>query len=100
MSRCCRKTVENELDTDEYEVEKILDVRSGRKTRYDRVHRQYLVQWKPHSDPTWIDEADLSCGDCGALLQRFERNRASQNRFEVMQSHEVEAEILTKIRSD
>ena len=34
---------ENELAADEYEVEKILDVRSGRKTRYGRVHRQFLV---------------------------------------------------------
>jgi hypothetical protein len=72
---------ENELAADEYEVEKILDVRSGRKTRYGRVHRQFLVQWKQHNDPTWIDEADLNCG---ALLQDFERIRASQNRFEAM----------------
>ena len=47
----------NELAADEYEVEKILDVRSGSKTRYGRVHRQFLVQWKQHNDPTWIDEA-------------------------------------------
>ena len=80
---------EGELAADEYEVEKILDVRSGRKTRYGRVHRQFLVQWKKHDDPTWIDEADLNCG---ALLQDFERNRVSQNRFEVMQSHEEETE--------
>ena len=31
---------EIELDADEYEVEKILDVRSGRKTRYGRIHKQ------------------------------------------------------------
>ena len=80
---------ENELAADEYEVEKILDVRSGRKTRYGRVHRQFLVQWKQHNDPTWIDEADLNCG---ALLQDFERIRASQNRFEAMQSREEETE--------
>ena len=70
-------------------MEKILDVRLERKTRYGRVNRQYLVQWKLHSDPTWIDEADLNCG---ALLQNFERNRVSRNRFKLMQSHEVEAE--------
>ena len=73
---------ENESGTDEYEQEEILDVRSGRKTRYGRVHRQYLVQWNLHSDTTWIDEADMNCG---ALLQNSERNRAGQNRFEMMQ---------------
>ena len=34
---------ENELAADEYEVEKILDVRSGRKTRYGRVHRKFWL---------------------------------------------------------
>ena len=80
---------ENELAADEYEVEKILDVRSGSKTRYGRVHRQFFIQWKQHNDPTWIDEADLNCG---ALLQDFERIRASQNQFEAMQSWEEETE--------
>ena len=32
------------LDADELEVDKIVDVRSGRKTRYGRIHKQYLVQ--------------------------------------------------------
>lgn len=73
------------LDADEFEVEKIVDMRSGRKTRYGRVHREFLVQWKGYSDPSWVDEADLNCGD---LLQEFDRDRASKNRFEVMQSYE------------
>ena len=76
-----------DLEHDEFEVEKILDVRSGRKTRYGRVHRQFLVHWKGYADPSWVDEADLNCG---ALLQDFERQRTNQNRFEVMQSHEDE----------
>ena len=76
---------ENDLEEGEYEVEEILDVRSGRKTRYGRVHRQFLVKWKGHADLSWVDEADLSCG---AILQEFERNRVSRNRFEAMQSHE------------
>ena len=74
------------MGTDEYEVKEILDVRSGRKTRYGRIHKQYLVRWKEHSDLTWIDEADLKWG---ALLQEFDRDRVSRNRFEVIQSHEV-----------
>ena len=35
---------EGNLDADELEVDKIVDVRSGRKTRYGRIHKQYLVQ--------------------------------------------------------
>ena len=30
----------------ELEVEKITDTRSGRRTRYGRVHRQFKVHWK------------------------------------------------------
>ena len=43
---------ERTLDEDKFEVEKILDVRSGRWTRFGRVQRQYLVQWKGSVDPT------------------------------------------------
>ena len=74
------------MDEDEFEVEKILDVRFGRRTRFGRVQCQYLVQWKGSVDPTWIDEVDLRCW---ALLQEFDRDRVSKNRFEVMQSHEA-----------
>ena len=72
------------LDEDKFEVEKILDVRSGRRTRFGRVQHRYLVQWKGSVDPTWIDEVDLNCE---ALLQEFDRDRVSKNRSEVMQSH-------------
>ena len=37
---------ESDLDADEFEVDKVIDVLSGRKPRYDRIHKQYLVQWK------------------------------------------------------
>uniref|UniRef100_H3H5Y4 Uncharacterized protein n=1 Tax=Phytophthora ramorum TaxID=164328 RepID=H3H5Y4_PHYRM len=80
---------ETPLDEGEFEVEKIADVRTGRRTRYGRVHRDFLVFWKGYDDPTWVDEADLNCG---AMLRDFERGLASRNRFEVMQSHEGEAE--------
>ena len=40
------------LDEDEFRVEEILDVRSGRRTHFGRVQRQYLVQWKGSVDPT------------------------------------------------
>ena len=79
---------EGDLDADEFEVDKIIDVRSGRKTRYGRIHKQYLVKWKENSDLTWIDEADLNCG---AMLKEFDRDQVSRNCFELMQSNEEEA---------
>ncbi|POM64370.1 Reverse transcriptase [Phytophthora palmivora] len=72
-------------DPDEYEVEKITNMRSGRMTRYGRVYREFLVHWRGYDDPTWVDEADLNCG---ALLHEFLRDRTNHNRFGVMQSHE------------
>ena len=79
---------ESDLEEGVYEVEEILDVRSGRKTRYGRIHRQFLVKWKGNPDLSCVDEADLSCG---AILQEFERDRVSRHRFEVMQSHESQS---------
>ena len=80
---------EGDLGEDEYEVEKILDVRSGRKTRYGRIQKQYLVQWRDFGGPSWTNEVDLNCG---SLLQEFDRNRVRRNRFEVIQSYEEKAE--------
>ena len=74
-----------ELEKDEHEVEKILDTRTGRKTRYGRIQREYLVQWKGYDDPSWVDEVDLNCG---GLLRDYERSQTTRNRFEAMQSHE------------
>ncbi|KAE8881312.1 hypothetical protein PF003_g34773 [Phytophthora fragariae] len=74
-----------DLDEDEYEVEKIADMRTGKRTRYGRIYREFLVHWRGYEDPTWVDEADLNCG---ALLHEFLRNHTSRNRFGVMQSHE------------
>ncbi|GMF41751.1 unnamed protein product [Phytophthora fragariaefolia] len=75
---------ESALAEDELEVEQIVNVRSGRCTRYGRVHQEFLVYWKGYAEPTWVHEADLNCG---ALLQEFERRMADRNRFHVMQSH-------------
>ncbi|GMF16335.1 unnamed protein product [Phytophthora fragariaefolia] len=69
----------------EYEVERITDMRSGRRTRYGRTMREFLVHWKGYQEPTWVDEADLNCG---ALLHDYLRRQANQHRFNVMQSHE------------
>ncbi|GMF31592.1 unnamed protein product [Phytophthora fragariaefolia] len=69
----------------EYEVERIADMRSGRRTRYGRTMREFLVHWKGYQEPTWVDEADL---DCGALSHDYLRRQANQHRFNAMQSHE------------
>ncbi|POM75656.1 LOW QUALITY PROTEIN: Reverse transcriptase [Phytophthora palmivora] len=74
-----------DLDNDVYKVERIVDMRSGRRTRYGRILREFLVHWKGYEEPTWVDEADLNCG---ALLYDYLRDRTNRNRFEVMQSHE------------
>lgn len=76
-----------DLEEGEFEVEKIVDVRSARKTRYGRIHRQFQVFGKD-PEPTWIDEADLNCR---ALLYEFKQDRVRRNRFEMMQSHEGES---------
>ncbi|OWZ00441.1 reverse transcriptase, partial [Phytophthora megakarya] len=82
---------ETPLGEDEYEVERIADVRSGRRTRYGRVHREFQVFWKGYHEPTWVDEADLNCG---ALLAEFERTQTNRSRFNAMQSHEEASDNL------
>ncbi|KAE8969358.1 hypothetical protein PF011_g26837 [Phytophthora fragariae] len=74
-----------DLDEYEYEVEKIADMRTGKRTRYGRIYHKFLVHWRGYEDPTWVDEADLNCG---ALLHEFLRDHTSRNRFGVMESHE------------
>ncbi|OWY91006.1 hypothetical protein PHMEG_00040591, partial [Phytophthora megakarya] len=74
-----------DLGADEYEVERISDVRSGKKTQFGRIYREFLVHWAGYDEPTWVDEADLNCG---AILSAFLRERVNWNRFNVMQSHE------------
>ncbi|ETO83363.1 hypothetical protein F444_02609, partial [Phytophthora nicotianae P1976] len=76
---------DTELDEGEYEVERISDERTGRRTRYGRKLREFLVHWKGYDAPTWVDEADLNCG---ALLHDYLRDQANRSRFGVMQSHE------------
>ncbi|OWZ08634.1 LOW QUALITY PROTEIN: hypothetical protein PHMEG_00018793 [Phytophthora megakarya] len=51
-----------DLGADEYEVERISDVRSGKKNRFGRIYREFLVHWARYDEPTWVDEADLNGG--------------------------------------
>ncbi|POM62667.1 reverse transcriptase [Phytophthora palmivora] len=65
-----------DLDNGEYEVEKIIDMRSGRRTRYGCTLREVLVHWKGYDEPMWVDEADLNCG---AQLYDYLRDRTNRN---------------------
>ena len=49
------------LEVDEFEVAKIINVRSGRRTRYGRVQHQYQMLWNGHDERTWVDEKDRNC---------------------------------------
>ncbi|OWZ04587.1 LOW QUALITY PROTEIN: reverse transcriptase, partial [Phytophthora megakarya] len=67
-----------DLGADEYEVERTSDMRSGKKTRFGRICREFLVHWAGYYEPTWVDEADLNCG---VILNSFLRQRANRNLF-------------------
>ncbi|POM67649.1 Reverse transcriptase [Phytophthora palmivora] len=41
-----------DLDNNEYEVEKIVDMLSGRRTRYERTLREFVIYWKGYDEPT------------------------------------------------
>ncbi|GMF48996.1 unnamed protein product [Phytophthora fragariaefolia] len=77
------------LGEDEFDLDRIADMRAGRRTRYGRVHREFLVYWKGYENPSWVDEADLNCG---ALMREYERRLVNRNRFHVMQSQEGDEE--------
>ncbi|KAG3016008.1 hypothetical protein PC119_g11517 [Phytophthora cactorum] len=76
---------ERELDDNEFEVERIADVRSGRRTRSSRALLEYLIYWKGSPNPSWIEEANLNCG---TLLRNCERKQTGRNRFEMKNSQE------------
>ncbi|OWZ16536.1 reverse transcriptase [Phytophthora megakarya] len=61
-------------DPDEYEVERISDMRTGKKLDMDGFTENF-----------WYTGADLNCG---ALLYEFLRDRTNRNRFGVKKSHE------------
>ncbi|OWZ09977.1 hypothetical protein PHMEG_00017233 [Phytophthora megakarya] len=42
---------ETPLNEDKFKVERIADMRSGRHTRYGRVHREFQVYWKGYDEP-------------------------------------------------
>ncbi|OWZ20107.1 hypothetical protein PHMEG_0005536 [Phytophthora megakarya] len=45
-----------DLGADEYEVERISDVRSGKKTRFGRTYREFLVHWAVYDEEIWMSD--------------------------------------------
>ncbi|OWZ05337.1 LOW QUALITY PROTEIN: reverse transcriptase [Phytophthora megakarya] len=70
---------------DQDPVDRISDMRTGTRTRYGRIYREFLVNWRGYKDPTWVDEANLNCS---AFPYEFLRCRTNRNRFGMTQSHE------------
>ncbi|OWZ12050.1 hypothetical protein PHMEG_00014842 [Phytophthora megakarya] len=68
-----------------YEVEKVLDVREGRKPRHGRTRREFHVKWLGYDETSLVDELDLNCG---GLVYNFLRQRTGRSHFGVMPSHE------------
>ncbi|GMF90235.1 unnamed protein product [Phytophthora fragariaefolia] len=74
---------EPDSERNEYEVEKILDLRWSKRTRTSRRTREYLVKWKGYDDPEWLPLSQLSCG---ALLYEFNQGARARARFQTMQA--------------
>ncbi|OWY92367.1 LOW QUALITY PROTEIN: hypothetical protein PHMEG_00038665, partial [Phytophthora megakarya] len=74
---------EADAQKDEYEVEKILDLRWSKKTRTSKRRREYLVKWKNYDDPEWLPISQLNCG---GLLYQFNQGARARARFQSMQA--------------
>ncbi|KAE9274896.1 hypothetical protein PF008_g29476 [Phytophthora fragariae] len=68
---------------DEYEAEKILDVRWSKRTRTSKRSKEYLIKLKNYDDPEWLPVSQLSCG---ALLYEFNQSAKAKARFQSMQA--------------
>jgi len=74
---------EADNQNDEYEVEKILDLRWSKRTRTSKRAREYLIKWKGYDEPEWVPLSQLSCG---ALLYEFNQGAKARARFQTMQA--------------
>ncbi|KAG3196020.1 hypothetical protein PC128_g7981 [Phytophthora cactorum] len=68
---------------DEYDVEKILDLRWTKRTRTSKKTQEYLIKWKCYEKPEWLLMSQLNCG---ALLYEFNQGARARTRFRVMQA--------------
>jgi len=71
-----------QLDDDEFIVEKVLESKMMKKTRFGRTVKYYLIKWQGYSKPTWEPESNLSCG---GLIYDFEKSKRMKNRFKIAQ---------------
>ncbi|OWZ22680.1 hypothetical protein PHMEG_0002594 [Phytophthora megakarya] len=74
---------EADVQKDEYEVEKSLDLRWSKKTRTSKWRREYLVKWKSYDDPEWLPVSQLNCG---ALRYEFNQGARARARFQSIQA--------------
>lgn len=74
---------EPDAGKNEYEVEKLLDLRWTKRTRTSKRIREYLVKWKGYDEPEWVPLAQLNCG---GLLYEFNRGARARARFQSMQA--------------
>jgi hypothetical protein len=66
-------------DSEEYEVEEILEKRAG------DYGCEYLVTWAGYSDQTWLHESEL--GNCNEIVQKFEdKNPEKQKQAPVLRT--------------
>ncbi|POM59261.1 reverse transcriptase [Phytophthora palmivora] len=78
-------TTDFAIQNNEYEVEKILDLRWSKRTRTSKRIREYLIKWKGYDEPEWLPVSQLSCG---ALLYEFNQGAKARARFQTMQAGE------------
>jgi len=64
------------LEEGEYEVEKISDVRTGRRTRYGRALREFKVHWRGYEDPTRATRRISTAARCCASSCKIGRSGA------------------------
>ncbi|POM66564.1 Hypothetical protein PHPALM_17556 [Phytophthora palmivora] len=74
---------EPDVVNDEYEVERILDLRWAKRTRTSRRIREYLVKWRGYDEIEWLPVSKLNCG---ALLYEFNQGARARARFQAMQA--------------
>ncbi|KAE9090246.1 hypothetical protein PF010_g18661 [Phytophthora fragariae] len=74
---------EADNDNNEYEVEKILDLRWSNRTRTSKKVRGYLIKWKGHDEPEWLPMSQLSFG---ALLYDLNPGANAWACFQAMQA--------------
>ncbi|KAE8959766.1 hypothetical protein PR002_g30430 [Phytophthora rubi] len=72
---------EADTENNEYEVEKILDLRWSKRTRTSKKVLEYLIKWKGYDEPEWLPMSQLRCGELPYEVNQGAKSRA---RFQSM----------------